>query len=208
MLRRGFTILELLLVIAILGTIIAVVMPNVGVGLDSTRLATASRSLIQASKYARTMALLHQAETELILTSAKSEDDIAVIEVKAVDTGTISQYVSDNQAVASIESSEAYINTNASLSVSAAESFSEQISSRYECEGITFSFEGYNDSLSNIGDLETTEFAEGDTIRLRFKSNGQCRPFSVKVSCGEDFSDIVSVDVIGKGKVEGIDDEE
>ncbi len=54
----GFTLVELLVVVAILGVIAAVVGPRVGATLAGGRLRVAARELAGACRYARTMALL------------------------------------------------------------------------------------------------------------------------------------------------------
>lgn len=68
--REAFTIIELLIVISIILILAVTVMPNIGAGISGTQLAATSRSLVQAARFARTMALLHQVEMELSLTSA------------------------------------------------------------------------------------------------------------------------------------------
>lgn len=68
--RAGFTLIELLVVIAIILALAVAIVPNIGAGISGTQLSTASRSLLQAARYARTMAILHQVETELVLVSA------------------------------------------------------------------------------------------------------------------------------------------
>ena len=66
----GFTLIELLVVIAIVLALAVAIVPNIGAGISGTQLSTASRSILQAARYARTMAILHQIETELVLVSA------------------------------------------------------------------------------------------------------------------------------------------
>lgn len=86
--RGGFSLLELLAIVAIVLILAIAIMPNIGAGFSGTQLATASRSMLQAAKFARTMALLHQVEMELVLTSANdgagngNADGQATIEVR------------------------------------------------------------------------------------------------------------------------------
>lgn len=60
----AFTMLELLMVIVIIGVLSALTVPTVTGG-DMTRVKSASRALMQMSRYARTMAVLHQCTVEL-----------------------------------------------------------------------------------------------------------------------------------------------
>ena len=66
----GFTLIELLVVIAIVLALAVAIVPNIGAGISGTQLSTPSRSILQAARYARTMAILHPIETELVLVSA------------------------------------------------------------------------------------------------------------------------------------------
>lgn len=68
--NHGFTLLELLVVIAIILALVVSVVPNIGAGFSGAGLAGATRSLQQAVRYARTMAVLHQVEVELVLVTA------------------------------------------------------------------------------------------------------------------------------------------
>ncbi len=65
--RAAFTLVELLLVAAILGILSAVVIPNISAFLGSNRSTTAIRVLTQMGRYARSMALLNQTPVELVL---------------------------------------------------------------------------------------------------------------------------------------------
>ena len=65
--RAAFTLIELLLVIAILGILAAAVAPSVGVMISGGRLSASARELAGAGRYARTMALLNQTPVDLVV---------------------------------------------------------------------------------------------------------------------------------------------
>ncbi len=225
----GFTLIELLLVLAILGALVVIVSPYIGAGMSGTQLATAARSVVQASKYARTMALLHQAETELVLTSAEGEGGSCRIEVRAVTGADVAFELADI-AAARVEAREN--GTDAewagvadgdvadeapplhSAAAETAQSFADEVSMKFECQGVVFDFEGYTDTLEDgeeddAKDGEDEElFVEHPVIRLLFKSNGTCRPFQVRVGNGDEQSFVISVDMTGRGKIEGYGDDE
>ena len=64
---RGFTLVELLLVVAVLGILAAAVTPAISTALAGGRLRTAARELAGAGRYARTMALLNQTPVDLVV---------------------------------------------------------------------------------------------------------------------------------------------
>ena len=83
--RRGFTLVELLVVVAIIAVMLATAALSVGSGTASVRMKNAVRSVWQLSGYARTMALLRQ-HAVVVTYSETWEGDTFVksqIEVKA-----------------------------------------------------------------------------------------------------------------------------
>ena len=65
--RRAFTLLELLMVVAILGIVAAVILPNISAVTGGARSATALRAFVQMGRYARSRALLNQTPVDLVL---------------------------------------------------------------------------------------------------------------------------------------------
>ncbi|MEI7438032.1 MAG: prepilin-type N-terminal cleavage/methylation domain-containing protein, partial [bacterium] len=60
--RRAFTLVEILLVMAILAVVSAVTVPSFVRSIRGNRLRTAGRTVVAVTRYARSMALLHQRE--------------------------------------------------------------------------------------------------------------------------------------------------
>lgn len=220
--RLGFTLIELLLVLAILGALVAVVAPYVGAGMSGTRVATTARSVVQACRYARTMAVLHQAETEVRLVSAGSDGGKALIEVRAVAGSGVALELGEITSARAVakEQGEALddgdVKTNYTASVATALDFADEVSMKHESEGVVFEFDGYTDSLDDEEGISEPDAGEEENsatrpvIELRFKSNGLCRPFRVKVMDGEDGEQYyyISVDATGRGKIEDYGEDE
>lgn len=198
---RGFTLIELLMVVIILGVITAVLIPQIGAGMSGTRLATAARTAIQGARYARTMALLNQAETELVFVP---EQGIIRIEAAAGpgEHAGIGGPVTEAQAIVSQSDSEdtgeaSISGTNRPAAEATAQSFADEIRAEYACEDVQFRFLGYSDSLDATAGGPVDEAAE---FRIRFRSNGTCRPFKLRVLFGTDAWMDVVFDVTGAGK--------
>ena len=206
------------MVIVILGIAAAVLVPQLNVGAERTRLVTAARSIVQASRYARTMALLHQAETELVLNPATG-----LVEVRAHASGykgdvlsalaaeeaapQAGTFVVDEEAEGAEEGAGG-IRTNVVAEVATAQSFADEISQSFPNKDISFAFIGYTDRIDNDGPAPPDADDEKSPIVLVFKSNGTCRPFKVRALTEEGDHLDVSVDVIGKARIEEYGDED
>lgn len=215
----GFTLLELLTVIVILGIAAAVLVPQLNVGAERTRLVMAARSIVQATRYARAMALQHQAEVEVVVSPASGD-----VEVRAHSTGAIADMlnalVEEGQGQVEEEAAsddwletsgdETAVSTNVAADVATAQTFADEINVKFANKDISFEFLGYTDNVDNgeTKPAETDEEGRQPPFTLVFRSNGTCRPFKVRALTEDgDYLD-VTVDVIGKAIIEEYGDDD
>lgn len=69
-LRRGFTLVEVLMVLGIMGILTLVTMPSLVKSIRGNRLRVGARTLVMAGNYARTMAILKNQDMKLTLDKA------------------------------------------------------------------------------------------------------------------------------------------
>ncbi len=80
--KRGFTLIEVILVLVIMGVITAVTVPSVISSIRGNRLRVASRTVIRMGRYARSMAVLKQSPVTVTFDIAKGR----VAAISAGDT--------------------------------------------------------------------------------------------------------------------------
>ena len=213
--RKGFTLVELLLVVAIIGIMAFVVGPSVFTSSDLMRLKTASRGVVQLSRYSKTMALLHQKPVELVFSSDGK------ISVKAADgggeslvsTGSFSRTNLVNESE-SEEIETPVVSEEKGGGGSGGEGYvMADLEIEKEYEQVTFRFEGYTDTIDGVAEPDesysVSSFSEeGDeedvkSFTIHYKSNGTCRPHRIRIIAGEDEYEyrIVDVNMLGAAKV-------
>ncbi len=212
--RRGFTLIELLVVLVIIGVMALVIGPSFTTGSDMTRVKTASRGVMQMSRYARTMAVLYQAPMVLIVSSdgtlsveqggKKGGGGVAAAETQPLPEGTRSA----NQA--SVPSAESTFEEDGGASYNMAD-----LNAQKKYEQIRFMVT-LDEELLTSDEIETqlkeeTATAESageedrQVMHIPFESNGRCLPFTVRVqAAGTEDADflIVRVDRFGSARVE------
>ena len=214
--RRGFTMLELLLVIAILGVASAIVLPRMSASTAGSRLRVGARAVTQAVRYARTMALLHQMDIDIRfdLEGGKIRVEAAPLTGERADGGAagrieIASHEDDDGTDRARDGgrggeSAAYpdgsgddpygpaATSGARLSATA---LAEDVRAELDAPGCTFAFLGYTDSPGAAA--SPSPAGDGKEARVRFRSNGTCRPFQLRVNITDDDAILVAVDILG-----------
>lgn len=73
---RGFTMIELLLVVVIIGIALGITMPSLVRSIQGQRLKTAARTMVTVARYARSMAVLKQTDLTLSFNLATGQIDL------------------------------------------------------------------------------------------------------------------------------------
>lgn len=250
---RGFTLVELLLVIAIIGVLAAVIIPQFNVGMSGAKVRAAAESYMQASRYARTMALLHQVEvvvtvhtggvirveagaltgeargpflapedsldasgpgvsggtSSLLALPAAGSNPFAQPGRKAA-TNSASRLLSLPQPGAASAAASASQPAGAA-DVTADElagegDVAEEIRVERVYDDVHIRFLGYTDEK----DQRTATASvpdETEDFNIRFRSNGTCRPYRVRITDDDTTTVDMSVDMLGSAVIEGEEQE-
>lgn len=227
--KQAFTLIELILVVAILAVVTAIVMPNIG-GMGGVRVRIGVQDTIQLARFAHNMAILHQVPVDLSFDSSgairvtpQSKTKIAPLVTATelslgIDSPSTEEPLPD--APATLKSSAA---THKEAAVEAGEL--DEIATTRQNEGIVFKFLEYTDSPTTRNAItRQTGFTrtdtkdkdedallkepdineiEGDEFTVTFRTNGSCRPFRMQVIDTDGGKTVtIAFDFLGTGTVE------
>lgn len=238
--RAAFTLIELLLVIAIIGVLVAVILPQFNVGMSGMKVRTAALAYMQTARYARTMALLYQIEIEIVCETG------GVIRVEAgplrgeghgpyvAPEDVAGGVTPDRSLVLSRTGLTAASNANPrllSLSPAGSSAFDQSgvgafakkytpadvsaeelagegdvadaIRVEQTFEGAHVEFQEYTDETP--ADAAQSGFGASEAFRIRYRSNGTCRPYRIRISDDSGTVLFLSVDMLGMAVIEGED---
>jgi len=182
--RHGFTLVEILMVLAIMGIMTIVTMPSLVKSIRGNRLRVGSRTIVMAANYARTSAILRNQEMKLTLNAGNNQvsvdplrsappalpgDQVFQAEASAVTTNAATEAEADSQANAA-----PFTSITRTLDAVKIESFS---------------VEGKKGGVKD----------ESGTVV--YQSNGRCTPFEATVVDEFGSRMIITVDGIGSIKV-------
>ncbi len=208
--HNGFTLVELLVVVVIIGIMAMMLGPTFTTGSDIARVKTATRGVMQMSRYARTMAVLHQTPVALVF----SADGTIRVEKVAVSNSRSAigdgQSAIGNQQLASDAGQEggegkAYEMADLEAEKSYAQVRFDVTVDDYDTDEPESAAKGLFEESEDDKSLEAGEGVKVVTAaRVIYESNGRCLPFKVVVSADGDEGGTamtVAVDRFGVARV-------
>jgi prepilin-type N-terminal cleavage/methylation domain-containing protein len=209
---RAFTLVELLLVIVIVGVLAAMVVPQFSAGIGGTRLQVEARAIAQAERYARTMALLHQAEVALTISTngvlrVAAAGAEAVVE-RSPEEGLFPAAPAagptpDGVSVALLPGGDGEAPVVRPAGEVTATAFAEAIRIERVIERVTVRFLGYTDSAPEQAGAAAEAVPDDDrTARIVFRSNGTCRPHRFRLEDASGAALEVAVDILGTARID------
>ena len=222
------------MVVAILGIVVAIVVPNVSAVSRGARSATALRTLVQMGRYARSMALLNQTPVDLVLDldgrhisvepgeqrrgpSAESgeESETPGVAADAFYEAGASAAVSFGRALSNrdrdattgriLQRARKDLAEVEDAAGETTESLADAIHMEHDLPDTDIAFLGYADTVEKraLQDLHMAGGGETNGVfRIRYRTNGTCRPYRVAVGAEDDDSrSIMTVDAVGTPRV-------
>jgi len=175
---RGFTLVEVLMVLAIIGISTLVAMPSLVKSIRGNRLRVGTRTIVMAGNYARTMAILRNQEMKLVLNKDANSVTVEPFH-EAVPATTTS----------TLPGLDAQGDTNAAA---------ETTSSPPPLKIVRQLDAVHIDSVSVDHRRGKTE--DRDSV-IVYQSNGRCNPYEVRVVDEYDSAMIITVDAVASPKV-------
>lgn len=218
--KRGFTLIELLVVLVIFGVMAGLITTSLVGSSEVANVRSAARGFVQLSRYARTMAVLHQKPMQFSFTESG--------QLRVTPHG-------GGSGATSLVSARAFATTNTLVdaeTTAAAEAEKEEITGGVEYsmadietsqayKQVKISFVEYLDvvddgwtarmrlALSEDGKSVTNDVEQVSVqTQILYRSNGTCRPYRVKIAAdeGDSYALTISIDRLGVAKID--EDEE
>ena len=175
--RKGFSLIELMLVVAVIGIASAVTLPSFYRSLRGNRLRTAGRAVVIAGRYARSMAVMKQQVMVVEFNLTRSEISVRPARAEAA-------------APAASDSDDAFTSPSMTPAVLTDEVSSEDVEGSGKVE-----LKRLLDRVTIVSvDVDGVEAMEQDNIvTIQYSNNGRCTPYSILIK--DEFDRAIRVNV-------------
>ncbi|MDD4101950.1 MAG: prepilin-type N-terminal cleavage/methylation domain-containing protein [Kiritimatiellae bacterium] len=202
--HNGFTLVELLVVVVIVGIMAMMLGPTFTTGSDIARVKTAARGVMQMSRYARTMAVLHQMPVVLVFSAdgtIRVESAVASPQGgNGASDGAVTSDVSDKSDSSdkpAMESGEgkAYVMADLEAEKSYAQVLFEVTLDDDDGADQESAAKGFFEEQEKEKGFDSDEAVTVvKTVRVHYESNGRCFPYRVVVrATGDDIGNSLTV---------------
>lgn len=185
--RGGFTLVEVLLVVTILLILSAVAVPALSKSVRGNRLRVAASTIVQAGRYARSMAILTQ--QEMLLTFDLDSATVRVNPLRSVP-GAVPPDSDAGTAPASPQPSDVgqiMADTNApAVPVSSPSLNLTRLLDAVTIESVT---------------LDRVTADTGRSVSVLYRSNGRCTPYKVRIVDEKGSAMVATVDALSSAEV-------
>ena len=179
--RRAFTLVEILMVLAILGIVTVISMPYLVKSIRGNRLRVAGATVVKAGRYARNMALLHTQDMKLIL-------DISAATVRVEPRYEAPAPSSRTPTASAPEPVPPPLPMEAGSggAVSPPVSASPSVAIARKLDDVRIDYV----------ELEHHDRENAGTVTVIYRTNGRCTPYEVRIVDEYDHAMIITVDAL------------
>jgi prepilin-type N-terminal cleavage/methylation domain-containing protein len=199
--RRAFTLIEVLMVLAILGVVTAVTIPSMVQSIRGNRLRAASRTVIQMGRYARSMAVLRQQEMTLTFDLVSQQVTARPGGSSTVSRRTGEDAESDAEPELSVSAPEPALTAPGAAAATAA-----RTTGISGAEPVTRRLDRVKIESVAIGEdsKEQDPLREGVGVMI-YSSNGRCRPYTVVLRDEMNARTRIKVDALASATTEALE---
>ena len=184
--RFGFSLIELLLVVSIIGITTAIIMPNFVASIKGNRLRSATRKVVSAGRYSRSQAVLKQRDMALVFNLDNASFAIHPMRINFGRSG-------DNVAVEDVADASRAPDVSGDVDGESPSLTLDAMILERQLDMVTFEY-------IEVEALDG-QYSEGK-IPVIYRSNGTCMPYTIRLTDGQGSAVTVHVDELSTARTE------